>query len=78
MTPLIAIIQAPTKSSKKPASAPGAKGKKVVQNPLFEARPKTFGIGESKELRVGLGQNAKFGSAPPPHHVACGTNSFRW
>ncbi|KDQ56659.1 hypothetical protein JAAARDRAFT_194640 [Jaapia argillacea MUCL 33604] len=35
-------------SGKKPAPAPGgaAKGSKVVKNPLFESKPKNFGIGQ--------------------------------
>lgn len=34
-------------SRKKPAPAPGAAGKaaKITKNPLFEAKPKNFGIG---------------------------------
>ena len=39
--------QAPKKGTgKKPAAAPfGTKGGKVQKNPLFESRPKNFGIG---------------------------------
>ena len=38
-----------TKTGKKPAAAPFAsKSTKATKNPLFEARPKNFGIG--KEL----------------------------
>jgi len=35
-------------SGKKPAPAPGAAGKaaKSTKNPLFEAKPKNFGIGQ--------------------------------
>ncbi|KZS86882.1 ribosomal protein L4 [Sistotremastrum niveocremeum HHB9708] len=45
------MTQAPKKSTgtgKKPAPAPGSKGAsaKVTKNPLFESRPKNFGIGQ--------------------------------
>lgn len=48
MTPLPPQPKAATSKSKKTASAPyGTKvTKKAAQNPLFESRPKTFGIGE--------------------------------
>lgn len=47
MTPYNVQPKASATKSKKPASAPyGTKvAKKTAQNPLFEARPKTFGIG---------------------------------
>jgi len=37
-----------TKSGKKPAPAPGSKGaaSKPAKNPLFEARPRNFGVGQ--------------------------------
>ncbi|KIK34221.1 hypothetical protein CY34DRAFT_787274 [Suillus luteus UH-Slu-Lm8-n1] len=49
-------------SRKKPASAPGAAGKaaKITKNPLFEARPKNFGIGQHIRPKTDLTRFVKW------------------
>lgn len=58
MTPLITQPKAATSKSKKPASAPyGTKvAKKTAQNPLFEKRSRTFGIGKFTRRTAGVSQ----------------------
>ncbi|EIN05397.1 ribosomal protein L4 [Punctularia strigosozonata HHB-11173 SS5] len=57
MTLLLGLLTSPPKakagSGKKPAPAPGgaSKSTKQVKNPLFESRPKNFGIGTSSLFR---------------------------
>ena len=48
--------QPPKKTGKKIAPAPGgaAKGTKIVKNPLFESRPKNFGIGAPSKAIVSI------------------------
>ncbi|KAH7906293.1 ribosomal protein L4 [Hygrophoropsis aurantiaca] len=49
-------------SGKKPATAPGAAGKaaKVTKNPLFEATPKNFGIGQDVRPKTDLTRFVKW------------------
>ncbi|KAF9239847.1 60S ribosomal protein L7A variant 1 [Melanogaster broomeanus] len=49
-------------SGKKPAPAPGAAGKaaKVTKNPLFEARPRNFGIGQDVRPQTDLTRFVKW------------------
>lgn len=53
---------AKTKSGKKPAPAPFSSGKsgKVTKNPLFEARPKNFGIGQDIRPKTDLTRFVKW------------------
>ena len=58
--------QPKAKTSKKPAAAPFAsKTSKVQKNPLFESRPKNFGIGKLP----GCGTPRLPGSQPSDYHM---------
>jgi len=60
-TPLFKMVKA--KSSRKPAAAPaaaGVKSSKSTKNPLFESRPRNFGIGQDIQYKTDLTRFVKW------------------